>query len=534
MNCQDITRIANSGNFAELREAERAAAAAHARTCRYCAPLWAAHSRLAGLQIPPMPAELALRCRSLAAMPATESSGRSASRRLILLGALVVTAAAAAMLAMYLGGNPTSEAPSAATVRTAANDVAPAIPAPQVAPPADLAANTAAAKPPAAATPRPAALPLLPAPPRDDALWNARVDLALQKAVERHPELVEGPPIDDQFVVAIVMREDGRVIDSVARQTAPADARNAVTEVEQLLQRDGGSRTFTSRPKHTRLPDGRALRADVSLRVGIVPANYDAGRSSIRVMRLVRERYRDLLLPAAGGEWNRLTLFLSEDGQIQREQVERVGPRNAAGGRTIMGSDANDVAFAASELIARPLALDVEQIGLLGSITLEEGSMVMVSDANGEFRRDDQRRILQVFYAWPRRVGENGPTWGQGAGSSSNSSSSYSPASTVDRAAALLVVEQEIPDAFRVKDPDAGTPTVVLTDRGELIKAGRLHTKSDKPLDWLINEQLVPGAIRLYQYSTVRLTNDRGETADVRFAWEVEPASPANQTNAVP
>jgi hypothetical protein len=56
MNCQDISRIADSGRIRTLPEAERIAAEAHVLSCSRCAAVWSVHSGLLALDVPPMPA----------------------------------------------------------------------------------------------------------------------------------------------------------------------------------------------------------------------------------------------------------------------------------------------------------------------------------------------------------------------------------------------------------------------------------------------------------------------------------------------
>ena len=101
MNCQDLSRLIDSGDFATLAGHERREGEAHARSCHHCAPLWFAHARLATLPIPPMPAELSVRCLTLAAARTQASASRHASRRMMfVVGGLVALAAAAGMLSV--------------------------------------------------------------------------------------------------------------------------------------------------------------------------------------------------------------------------------------------------------------------------------------------------------------------------------------------------------------------------------------------------------------------------------------------------
>jgi len=99
VNCQDISRIANTGRFDELSEAQLRAVEAHAMTCRSCAAEWGAHRRLAELPVPPMPAELRQRCQAMVMLPPEARRARN-TRRLILIGSFVAVAAAAWQIAV--------------------------------------------------------------------------------------------------------------------------------------------------------------------------------------------------------------------------------------------------------------------------------------------------------------------------------------------------------------------------------------------------------------------------------------------------
>lgn len=522
MNCQDITRVANSGDFAGLSEAERAAAEAHAHTCRHCAPVWAVHARLADMRMPPMPAELAVRVRALATSPA-HASGRRGVARLTVVGSLVALAAAAGVFALYSSLTRPQEPPAAAAIMAAPAAGMPTNPEAVAAASGEemptVVNATPDVQPTQAVKHANAPLPLVPAPVYNQTARVQVMDLALQKLVERHPELVTEPAPGNGFVAAIALHEDGRVLTSTVRPVTDASEGPGIsTEVNQTVPTDSGNQYNTTFRKATRLPDGRTLRANVSARVIPLSNNYDAGRSDLRVLQAIGDRYNHLLLPAAGGLLNRLVLFMSEDGQIQREYVERVGP---ATGRTLIASSPDDVAFLADS-IAKPLGLDVRQIGQIGTAVVEKGSMVQMVGADGDFRPDDRRQMLMVTYAWPRRTGESGPRWGQ-----SPAASQESPGAVPDKAAALAIVEREIPDAFRIKDPAAGTPTVVLTARGELIRAGRIQLRSG-PIGDMLRDELVPG-VTTNSFSTIRVTNRKGESADVMFAWEAPRQAAADQ-----
>ncbi len=181
--------------------------------------------------------------------------------------------------------------------------------------------------------------------------------------------------------------------------------------------------------------------------------------------------------------------------------------------RSLRGGNQDDADFLAASIADR-LGMDPAQIGLVGFTTLEEGSLVQVLDATGTPQPDDRRRMLLVYYAWPRRSTDNGPALGQGAVASG--------LSMPDLAAALVIVERLIPDVFTLKEPSAGSPTVVFTAKGEVIRAGRVKFKNGGGMDSILQEQLVPG-VHTSSFWSPRLRNNAGETVEVTLAWEMPP-----------
>lgn len=96
MNCRDIAHLVVERPFGSLTDAQRREAEAHAGSCRHCAPAWVAYAGLAAVRIPPMPAELATRCRALEAARPRGAVLRFAPRGVLAaLGGFAVLAAAA-------------------------------------------------------------------------------------------------------------------------------------------------------------------------------------------------------------------------------------------------------------------------------------------------------------------------------------------------------------------------------------------------------------------------------------------------------
>lgn len=103
MNCRDLTHLVEGRSFGSLTKEERYACEAHAQSCHHCAPAWVAYARLAVVRIPPMPPDLAVRCRTLASARTQGSVLRFVPRGMtIVLGAFVVLAAAAGAITVHL------------------------------------------------------------------------------------------------------------------------------------------------------------------------------------------------------------------------------------------------------------------------------------------------------------------------------------------------------------------------------------------------------------------------------------------------
>ncbi len=240
-------------------------------------------------------------------------------------------------------------------------------------------------------------------------------------------------------------------------------------------------------PAGQMLPPGRRLKSP------LLPVYYDGWRSQQHLQNIVRRNHADHLLPASGRELNRLTLFLTEDGKVERERLERldkdVNP---------LGGPAQAEALAAN--IASTLALDAERIGAVGL------TVVTAADA---FAGSEQR-ILFVMYAWPRRQGESAPSMLTERGAA--------PADSFDVDAALRIVEDHIPDAFRASRETAGNPVIVLSPAGDVLRAGRVKVPGDASSSLLQDPVLL--GIRTSQVARRSIRNAAGERADVIFAWK--------------
>ncbi len=513
MNCQDISRLIDSGSFSALPETQRREGEAHARGCRHCAPLWFAHAPLATMHIPPMPAEFAVRCLTLAAAR-TAAQPRASRRTIVVVGSLIVLAAAASMLAAKF--IPGTELPTEPAAPVLAQVVEPAQPehSAQVSIPTIEAKPEPSPDPETPAKPARAGLPLLPAPLSLAQERNARSQMAMQKALELYPQLTAGPEIDDIFVVSLMLRADGKVLSNAMEITTEEKLPEVAARLSSLAMNAAGNQTSTGSRKGRTLPDGRVLRGDLSLQFSFVPITFDPAKSQGRVQEIVRASRAHLMLPPGREGLNHLTVFLAEDGTIQREFVELRRPEDLRP----QAQGNSDAATTLAKTIADKLGLRVEEIGATGFAYLIEGAKP-APEESGNVPAVSPPRALTIEYAWPRRAHESAPTLGQarflGTG--------------VDTAAALVIVERMLPEAFLMKDSHRGTPTVVLTAEGEVIRAEYVKIE-DLAAQF---QNLEPGRVDITSEGSVDLVNSAGVRVEFQFIWQLTAAQRA-ATEAAP
>ncbi len=222
MNCQDITRIIDSGKCSALPEQEQRDAAAHALSCSKCAPLWLPHAHLDAVKIPPLPLDLKSPWLALAGGGARAGKPGRARRVTIVVGCVVALAAAAGMLVMSLVNPPSSQrrdVPGIAAVQATA-----------VVLPAESAATTTQPVEPDTAQQPPArpqsGLPLFPPPYAAEQAFAARREMAVEKFVALHPEVIQAPSSGTLYAGSIVLRADGKVLQHSVRTAVPEDLRH--------------------------------------------------------------------------------------------------------------------------------------------------------------------------------------------------------------------------------------------------------------------------------------------------------------------
>jgi hypothetical protein len=102
MNCQNIAMILDDANMGLLPEEAQHHVQQHLSECSECAFDHAVSVRLSAAVVPDMPADFASRCRAMVAARQSAGVRARARTRFVVIGTMVVVAAAAAMLAVKL------------------------------------------------------------------------------------------------------------------------------------------------------------------------------------------------------------------------------------------------------------------------------------------------------------------------------------------------------------------------------------------------------------------------------------------------
>lgn len=368
----------------------------------------------------------------------------------------------------------------------------------------------------APATPDIASIRLLPPVPQLMAAptigsLQAELDQAVRVIRERHPQALTQTSPTGRYLVSVLLDANGGVERSEVQQVDASDMGTFLSMRALASQDAARSRTMTLQ-KGRPLPDGTVLNSDVMVQLSTLPPGFDPTRAVSRVHSIVRERHANLLLPASGEVLNRLTIFLTDDGRIDRESIEQT--RFDALRRAPLEDD--KFAERMAERFAKTLGVDVARIGVVGFTYVEEGTSRLIRSQDGLPKESGDRRTLLVQYAWPRRPGDTGPSMPMAA-------QAQQQATSFDKAAALALAEYHFRDAFAGPETSAGTPTILLNSRGEVLRVGRVQYRSGEIHEVSLQQQLMQG-VRVDRLISPTLKNAGGASAVITFAWVTAPA----------
>lgn len=354
-------------------------------------------------------------------------------------------------------------------------------------------------------------LPLLP-PPAAKRIPEG----VLQALLRRYPEVAAGPARPGIIDAALVLKADGTLYRSALAHPTPQEPYGSAQGLEWIMPRDAGPAIAALLKQGSRLPGGATLRSAVSLRYLVLPADYDAARSPELVQAALMAARPDLFLPVGSDQINRVTVFMTDDGRIDRLYNE---PKHRTEQQPVPPVD-----VATWSPIFEPLGLKAEELGSIGLIHVharpEEGRLV---PASSEAADGPDRRRLIVRFAWPRRAGE--PPGGWRAAARTNHQDEF------DTAAAHAIVQHYLPEVFEAQVPmdtppaelpDAGIPAIALDSSGKVLLATRLpshHGMSPDAVRAL--QSRLPESATLGRFVSRPVLDAKGTGSPVLFAWDV-------------
>ena len=334
-------------------------------------------------------------------------------------------------------------------------------------------------------------------PPPESNLLPPPVARAL---VARFPQLFAGQTRPGLVLVALVLRPDGQVYLSKLVPSATRDPNGSVQDLNDAISRDMGESATGFLKSGTVLLSDKTLKSNLAVRYAVLPQGFDALRTSDVVKSSLIASHQDLFLPVSGEQVNRVTVFMTNDGQIDKLYTEsRTGDRQQP-----LGKIDPDVWAPMWE----PLGLLPEQLGLIGMTYLYSDSASA-----------PDRKWMIVRYAFPRRAGE--PV----GGFTTTRAAAISP-DTFDSQSALAVVTHYLPEALKNMDlderaPDEGIPAIALSGNGQVIKATRVPSRFGFSPEAVraLQDQLAPGVqLTRFVARPVRAADGAGTT--VLFAWD--------------
>jgi len=352
------------------------------------------------------------------------------------------------------------------------------------------------------AVPVKGAVPLL--PPPSSATQQAAFEQVQRAVLARYPQILTAPERGDTYVVAISLRGDGSISRSELRSSSRAGVREDVEALRQeLLNGDGAS--MRSSPKGAPWIDGTVLPASVVLVYEIMPVGYDESRAPSLVQRAVRARYSHLMKPSDSEVLNRVTVFMTDDGQIDRATVDAVNVKSQQPPAPVKDPFAR----------FRAMGLQPEQLSFMSGTGIQRrpdgtpGNAGVKIGADGILRRLPDETLL-ISYAWPRRATESAD-----AGQPSFGHTDYE----ARRAIELALVEKYFPDAFTPGGKAQEQFWFVLSPAGEVVRAGRIKLEQGQGVSALLLQRLAPDLKSIGSMSPGEVRNAAGERASATFAW---------------
>lgn len=364
-----------------------------------------------------------------------------------------------------------------------------------------------------------AALPRLLPPSLPTSGAPLRSAETIQAMVERHPELVGDTGREGPAFVTMTLRADGSVESSDLRHQAPGNSPGSPA-IDTLSLR-GQSFSSISLSRGQSSPQGLVLNTDVLLFVVRLPESSsptpppDPARSTQRVHQAMLAGFPHLLLPLDGDTFNRVTVYMTEDGRVDRHYVEL---RRREELRPY-----GDIRPASFGALWEPLGLKPEQLGTMGITNVYQGDLPrVIIPADGSPRPQASPSWMIVRYAWPRRPGEP-----MGGTPSSPAAQALASRVSFTHSDAARVVEHHLPRALNDQgSTPEGAPWLVLSRDGEVLRSGYLPVAGpqQRNIQAALRAEVPDLQLREIMPMTVVKQYAVAYSTQVTFAW-VAPAS---------
>jgi hypothetical protein len=327
---------------------------------------------------------------------------------------------------------------------------------------------------------------------------NEKVAVEIKSAVQRsYPELFSGPKRKGVIKIVLALNADGTIYKIRKKELSSQDP-DGIPTTEELepfgvpadAVDSGGSTSVDS-----------SVYEALYVTFCVIRTEYDWTRSSSFVENEVRRRYGDQFLPRGLGVMNRVTVFMTEAGRIDRARID---PLHHQGLYAIDNPDVERF---------QKLGYSSDQIGPMGELVLSD-----------EQEADHKHiKYLLVSYAWPRRSHEAAAT------------PAVPPPGTLpgdDPGVDLAIIEKYFPDAFTVSEQQAGLPWVLLARDGSVQLTGRspVAINNSAAIQAYI-EALLPGA-KINDFLGTSVRNAAGKSATAQFLW-LAPDSPLARSSQV-
>ncbi|HUG72350.1 MAG TPA: M56 family metallopeptidase [Steroidobacteraceae bacterium] len=293
----------------------------------------------------------------------------------------------------------------------------------------------------------------------------------LRALAGQHPELMNGPALDSQAIVSLTLRADGSVESSELRRVEPGDLASRDLANSIATRPMGSAAGIMSFARGEAMPDGTTLTSRLIVSYAVRPANYDPTRSVERVHQAMLAAHPELLLPLNADTFNRVTVYMTEDGRIDRHAVEL---RRREDLRPY-----GDIEPANFGRLWQPLGLEPEQLGTMGITNISQSRMRTETAPDGTVRQIAEPPMgMIVRYAWPRRPGEP-----MGGTPSSPAAEGLSNLVSFTHTDAARVVEHHLPNALNDQGTSTeGTPWLVLSRDGQVVRSGYLSPQPERAL----------------------------------------------------